>query len=129
MLLYLHWYRKATLILYELYFERKIGLCISNQLLSEYFEVLKRDKFSRFTDFVVNANLVLNDIHQHAELFEPRIKVDIIKDADDNMLLELAIESDANYIVTGNRNDFTISSYQKTKIVSPKDYWNLYKPQ
>jgi putative PIN family toxin of toxin-antitoxin system len=33
------------LILHDLYIERKIRLCISENLMSEYHDVLKRDKF------------------------------------------------------------------------------------
>ena len=115
------------LILHDLYIERKIQLCISEDLMSEYYDVLKRDKFSRFPDFITMANWVLKDIHEHAKLFYPEQKLNIIKDADDNMLLELAITCGADYLITGNTNDFTISSYEKTKIVSPRDYWELYR--
>jgi putative PIN family toxin of toxin-antitoxin system len=115
------------LILHDLYIERKIELCISESLIAEYFEVLKRDKFSRFPDFIAMANWVLKDVNEHATLFYPKQKINIIKDAADNMLLELAVESGADYLVTGNTNDFTMSFYEKTKIVSPREYWELYK--
>jgi putative PIN family toxin of toxin-antitoxin system len=115
------------LILHDLYIERKIQLCISENLMSEYYEVLRRDKFSKFPDFTTMANWVLRDIHENAILFYPAKKLNIIKDADDNMLLELAVACEADYLVTGNTNDFTIAFYEKTKIVSPREYWELYR--
>jgi len=51
----------------------------------------------------------------------------LLGDKDDNMLLELAHESRANFLITGNTNDFTISKYKETLIVSPKDYWENYR--
>jgi predicted nucleic acid-binding protein len=44
------------------------------------------------------------------------------------MILELAEESNANFIITGNTNDFTMPEYKKTKIVTPKEYWENFKP-
>lgn len=115
------------LILNDLYFDRRIELCISEELMAEYYDVLNREKFSRYPDFVATASLVLKDIHEHARLFHPRHVLQIINDPDDNMLLELASESRADYLVTGNTNDFTISSYERTRIISPKEYWELWK--
>jgi uncharacterized protein len=54
------------LILHELYIERKIQLCISENLMSEYYDVLRRDKFSKFPDFTTMSNWVLRDIHENA---------------------------------------------------------------
>ena len=45
------------------------------------------------------------------------------------MILELAEESKADFIITGNTNDFTISEYKTTKIVTPKEYWENHKPK
>lgn len=57
--------------------------------------------------------------------YTPEIKLDIISDQDDNMILELAYESKADFIITGNTNDFTISEYLHTKIVTPREFWEL----
>lgn len=62
-----------------------------------------------------------------AESFEPKNKVAIIADEPNNRLLELAQIAKADFIITGNTNDFTMGSYEKTKIVTPKEYWEKYK--
>jgi hypothetical protein len=117
------------LILSELYLESKIELCISEDLLSEYYEVLSRDKFARFADFKANADAILVNIRKQSSFFHPRHKVKKIKDEDDNMLLELAQECKADFLVTGNTNDFVIKAHKKTRIVTPREYWENYKPE
>jgi predicted nucleic acid-binding protein len=62
-----------------------------------------------------------------AELFEPENKLDLIKDEPDNRFLELAQIAKADFIITGNTNDFNIGNFKSTKIVTPKEYWQLYK--
>jgi hypothetical protein len=42
------------------------------------------------------------------------------------MILELADECLADFIITGNTNDFTFPTYKQTKIVTPKEYWVDY---
>lgn len=101
----------------------RLQICVSKELLDEYYEVLARPKFSRFSDFYFKAKLLLVDIEKSAFLYEPSLKLNLISDKDDNMILELADECLADYIITGNSTDFTFPTYKNTKIVSPKEFW------
>ena len=111
------------LIVWELFIEEKVQLCVSDELLAEYYEVLSRPKFSRFPDFFIRAEALLADIDNRAMKYYPTEKIDIISDKDDNKILELAEECKADFIVTGNTNDFTFQQYGETRILTPKDYW------
>src|ERR1700721_2869255 len=93
-------------IIYELVFGKKIQLCISPELVSEYHEVLNRSKFSRYPDFLNKAETLLTIIETSALEFHPKVKLNIISDKNDNKLLELISESKADFLVTGNTNDF-----------------------
>ena len=117
------------LIINELFLENKIKICLSRELMQEYFDVLFRPKFQKFPDFVNNAELILTEIGIRAETFQPKIKLNILSDKDDNKILELADESKADFIITGNTNDFTISNYKKTKILTPREYWVNFRPE
>ena len=117
------------LIINDFFLEDKFQLCISNELLTEYYEVLARPKFSKFQDFFIKAESLLADIEAKSIKFNPTIKLDLISDKDDNMILELADECLADFIITGNTTDFTFSNYKETKIVTPKEYWEIYKPE
>lgn len=116
-------------IITDLFLENKFLLCISDQLMSEYYEVLARPKFAKYGDFFARAETILVDIEKRAMKFTPTISVSLIKDLDDNMILELANECLADFIITGNTLDFTITKYKETKIVTPKEYWEIYKPE
>ncbi len=79
-------------IINELFIENKFQLCISEALMSEYYEVLSRPKFLRFQDFFIRAEALLADIEMKATKYYPAIKIELISDDDDNMILELADE-------------------------------------
>ena len=102
-------------------------ICLSNPILQEYVEVLGRPKFARFSDFKTNADFLIARISEMSEIYEPTTKFKIIKDEPDNRLLELAQISKADFIITGNTNDFTMENYNGTKIVTPKEYWEEHK--
>ena len=98
-------------------------ICLSNPILQEYLEVLGRPKFARFADFKTNAAFLIARLSEMSETYEPTTKLKIIEDEPDNRLLELAQISKADFIITGNTNDFTMEKYKGTKIVTPKEYW------
>lgn len=116
------------LIINELFIEQKFQLCISDELIEEYYEVLARPKFSRFEDYFIRAELLLAEIETKAEKYFPTIKLELILDQDDNMILELADKCEADFIITGNTTDFIFPDYKQTKIVTPKEYWERHQP-
>ncbi len=112
----------------ELVLERRVKLFISQMILEEYIDVLSREKFSKCADFTANANIVLSTIEEIAIGFNPKDKVTILKDVEDNKFLELVQISNADFLITGNTNDFIIKVFGSTKIITPSEYWNTYKP-
>jgi putative PIN family toxin of toxin-antitoxin system len=115
-----------NLILYDFVIERQVELCISDDLIEEYLDMLNRPKFSKYPDFGIKAEFVLSQILEISKKFEPKEQIDIISDKDDNKILELAVESNADFIITGNTNDFTMNCFRNTKIVSPKEFWEIF---
>jgi putative PIN family toxin of toxin-antitoxin system len=102
-------------------------ICLSSQILQEYTEVLSRPKFARFYDFKTNADFLIARLGEISEISDPNDTLKIIKDEPDNRLLELAQISKADYLITGNTNDFTMKSFKDTRIVTPKEYWENHK--
>jgi len=115
-------------IINNLFIEGKIALCVSESLMAEYYEVLRRPKFAMFFGFAARAEALLADIETNSIMYIPQITLDLISDKDDNMILELADACSADFIITGNTTDFTFPKYKNTQIVTPKEYWLVYQP-
>jgi len=115
-------------ILYHVVFDEKARLHFSEEIWEEYVEVLNRERFAKFPDFKTNAEIVLNRLAELGKIVVPTKKIEMLKDTDDNMFLETAVAANADFLITGNTNDFTISQIEKTKIVTPADYWENYRP-
>lgn len=111
-------------IINELAFEKKVIICISDPIFEEYVEVLNRPKFSDFKDFRSKAEVFISKVEDIAIKFFPNIKLNIISDEDDNKFLELSIFAKADFLITGNTNDFTQKEYKGVKIVTHREYWD-----
>lgn len=111
----------------EFVFNGEIIPCFSFELLKEYQEVPLRIKFKRYKDFPKKAKQLSDAIKNFAVIVRPKEKINIIKDKSDNMLLEIGLEAKAGYIITGNTKDFTQSEYYEIKILSPKQFYEIFK--
>ena len=91
---------------------------ISHDILNEYKKVLKRD-------FEYNENdidKILETILLAVNLIETNNKIEIIKeDPDDNMIIECAVSSNSDYIITYDQHLLNLKSFEKIKIVKPEE--------
>lgn len=113
-------------ILFELVLNEKIGLCLSEEIFSEYFEVLNRNKFTKYADFKLNADIVLTRLREISMFYSIERQVEVLKDISDNKFLELALASSAEYLITGNILDFNFKEFHKTLIITPREFWDHF---
>ena len=72
--------------------------------------------------------MVLTKLKEISKLYQTEGKIEILTDMSDNKFLELAAASSADYLITGNTLDFTITEFEYTKIVTPRQYWDNHRP-
>ena len=115
------------LIIDTVFWDTNIIWCVSTEVLYEYDLVLNRTKFHKYPGFIIKAERLLAFASKIDWKFTPQLTLKIIKDTSDNKFLELAVTCDADFLITGNTSDFTMSSFGHTKIVTPKEYWEKYR--
>ena len=118
-----------TKILYELVLNQKVKICLTEEIFTEYIEVLNREKFTKYTNFKSKVDIVLNKLREISTYYETNRKIEILSDTSDNKFLELAAVSSADYLITGNTLDFQITEFEYTRILTPREYWNLFEPK
>ncbi|HLC86862.1 MAG TPA: putative toxin-antitoxin system toxin component, PIN family [Candidatus Nanoarchaeia archaeon] len=90
----------------------------TQDILDETAEVLERD----FEYTKREAKNIIEKILLFAKLIEPKQKVNIIKeDADDNKIIECALESKADYIISYDRHLLDLKEYKGIKIIKPEE--------
>lgn len=115
-------------IINELVLGKKVNICLSDAIFEEYLRVISREKFAKYLDFKIKAEIVISGLESIALNYKPDIKIEVSKDASDNKFIELGIFSDADYLITGNIIDFPIGQYGKLKIITPKEFYYIINP-
>jgi putative PIN family toxin of toxin-antitoxin system len=97
-----------------------ITIAVSKPILEEVADVLKREKFGWSAGEV---NYALDRLLEVARVVEPKNRLDVVKaDPDDNHILECAVASGSDYLVTGDKHLLEIGKYSGVRIVTPAEF-------
>jgi putative PIN family toxin of toxin-antitoxin system len=99
-------------------------LVASPSLMKEYHSVFLRPKFDRYVS-QKNRRAFLQQLQDSVEWIEPQSDITDCRDPKDNMILEIAIESRARAIVTGDRDLLVLNPYHGIPILTPVDFRTL----
>ena len=107
---------------------KEIKAVVSDESLKELSEVLSRPRFKNiFTAKRIKELFSLLD--SYAIVVSPSQKVNVCRDGKDNFLLEVALEGEADYVVTGDEDLLVINTFQSTKIIRPKEFEDMFKSE
>lgn len=100
----------------ELALRREVVLVASDDIINETAGKL-REKFSwpehRIQQFVRQTSKL-------AELYNPQVKLSVVKDEPDNRILECAVAGEANLIISGDKHLLKLKSFENIPIQPPK---------
>jgi putative PIN family toxin of toxin-antitoxin system len=96
----------------------KFALIVSNQVVSEYLDVLSRPKFKIAHDELDDfAALILSK----AEFVLPEKSIHAVEaDPSDNKFIEAAVAGQADYIVSGDKHLLDLKEFQGIAILTPR---------
>lgn len=58
-----------------------------------------------------------------------RRRINVVRDPEDNKILESAVEARADYLVTSDNDLLTLKEFRRIKIVTPIEFWKTYKDE
>ena len=77
--------------------------------------VSSADYERELANFFSQVNAVIN-----------RHKISIVRDSEDNKILESAVEARADYLITSDNDLLHLGSHAKVQIVNPSEFWAKY---
>jgi putative PIN family toxin of toxin-antitoxin system len=100
-----------------------IELVTSKEQLEELQEVMDYPKFKFTKEQKTKFISIILDI---AEVIKIKGDLKVIKeDPDDNMILETALVSDADYIISGDPHLLNLGGFNRINILKPSDFLSL----
>ncbi|PIY03951.1 MAG: putative toxin-antitoxin system toxin component, PIN family [Bacteroidetes bacterium CG_4_10_14_3_um_filter_31_20] len=101
--------------------DKRFIIITSDEQMSELIEVLNRPKFKKyFTKEQIIDFLKL--IEQKSQIFKNYTRINICRDEKDNYLLSIAIDSKADYLITGDKDLIELKEINDTQIINFKDF-------
>ena len=100
--------------------DKEFELIISLKQLAELKRVMDYPKFS-FSEEQKTRFLTI--LFEAADIIDTKIKLDVVKeDSDDNMLIECAVEANADYIISGDKHLKKLKEFRNIKIMAVSEF-------
>jgi uncharacterized protein len=96
-------------------------MLISEAILEELAEVLSRSKFDRYVS-IEDRRQFIRMLGRVAEMVPIMYKIRASRDARDDKFLELAVNGNAELILTGDRDLLVLNPFRGIPILSPAAY-------
>ncbi len=113
------WGNSVSRRLLDIMIEKDIEIYITDFVIEEFSRVLKRDfkydeeDVERFIEIVLSLT----------KLVVTKNEINIIKDdPSDNKIIECALESESDYILTYDKHLLNIKEYKGVKIIKPEEF-------
>ena len=108
----------------EAFIQKRFKIAITKDLIDEILEVCDRPKF---LDRIgkEDRERLLAIIKETAAIVNPKIKINDCRDVDDNVLLECALTSKANMIVSNDEDLLVLHPYRNVSIVTSEEFLRI----
>ena len=98
----------------QLVLEKKIKAVTSPILLAEFHEVVNK----KFPKLAPHLLLIETKLKRTFLVVHPQVALSIVRDKDDNRVLEAALQGNCQYIITGDKDLLDLKIYQEINIVT-----------
>ena len=109
----------------NLWKDGKLTLCVSKEILDEYFYVLQRIGLKDEEEMEELLSLFSRSFNMLFVNKTPKIKV-IDDDPDDDKFIECAISLKAKAVISGDRHLLSIHEYMGIKLLTPQQFLMEY---
>jgi len=103
--------------------QRKIKAIISPILMAEIHEVVSK-KFPLIAD---KLPIIEKKIKKLFTIVHPKRSLKVVRDIDDNRVLEAALEEKCKYVITGDSDLLELKNYKDITIVTPREFLEKFE--
>lgn len=96
-------------------------ILLSEATWTELEKVLARRKFNKY--FSVEQRITaLQNFKESAQMIDVISKIELCRDPKDDKFLELVVDGQADYLITGDRDLLILNPFGKTAILTPSQF-------
>lgn len=108
--------------------KQELIIYVSDDIILEISKVLLYPKIAEILKQIgITEKEILWASVANCRMIEPKVKLGVInEDAEDNKILECALASGADIIVSGDRHLLKLGKFKKTRIVTPREFFDNF---
>lgn len=112
--------------IFELILAKEIQNYTSPEIISEIEEVFHREKILKLMN-TEDIQFMIENFKQFSKIIvsEKRFQT-VLEDPDDDKFLDCAVESNSDFIITGDPHLLEIRKFKNTKIITPKEFMQRF---
>lgn len=110
----------------EIIKKRTARIAFSRDSLEEFLSVADRPKFKKYFS-KDDIEQLIDVFDTYGEIIEVGSVVDLCRDRKDNFLLSLSRDSQADYLITGDKDLLILNPFEGTKIITMTEYLKKFK--
>ena len=103
---------------------KNIKILYSENLINELIYVVKRPKFKKYFS-EESVSLLLDFFKEECVFISVFSNLKVCRDEKDNFLLNLSIDGNADYLITGDSDLLVLNQIENTKIITINDFIKL----
>jgi putative PIN family toxin of toxin-antitoxin system len=115
----------STSIVAKAYYKTEGKIVYSEETFNEFSDVFIRPKFDRYLSLTKRL-AIIEDLKTLAEIIPITTVVTACRDPKDNKFLELAVESGASCIITGDMDLLVLNPFEGVPIMTAGDFLNAF---
>ena len=102
--------------------DKQISAYATTEIINEYYEII--DEMIKRKQGRIN-NSVLSQLVSKLKIIQSSSSVNICRDSDDNKFIECAIDANALYIISGDKDLLDIQKFNNIQIVNAKSFYEI----
>jgi len=107
---------------------KKVEIIITEEILNEIIDILNKEL--KFQKFIENRKQSIEDLLRTilsvSKLIKTTSRIDLIKDhPNDNIILEAALDGNADYIVSYDKHILNMLEFRKIRILEPNEFLEI----
>lgn len=108
---------------------KEIQLILSSEIIQEFSDVLNYEEIqNKIKDKKLEMQYSVEKIISIATIIQPIIQLNVIEeDPDDNIILECAIEGNADYIISYDKCLLNLKEFKGIKILTPEEFLRIFE--
>ena len=111
----------ASAIIFEKILLEKIENYTCKEIIEELKEVFSRKEITKRTDSKTRIFILENYLKNSIKISK-KTEIKLAEHESDNKFIEIAVDSDSDYIISGDQHLLKLKKFMEIKIVKPKEF-------